>query len=215
MADPRSQLVERSADVTESDAKFEDHEIRLQFPVVWGTFCQAEAISIGYKSSRCPGRGKGGGVEIPDESFVRNHINGGKGLEKRPLIFIAHCLGGLVAQKVGRNFPEKVSTDKQKAIIYSKLHDVDYPRILTSTAGKIFLGTPHRGTGDITSKGLLCAVIASDPNLRTNGTILRALETNSETSLDVVSEFTRYAVCLHLTFLYAASASSDLPSLAA
>ncbi|MCJ1465148.1 hypothetical protein MMC07_003764 [Pseudocyphellaria aurata] len=54
------------------------------------------------------------------------------GTQRRPLIFIGHSLGGLVIQR---------------ALLHSdESPDVLYNDIVDSTAGVIFLGTPHRGS---------------------------------------------------------------------
>ncbi|KAF2126934.1 hypothetical protein P153DRAFT_265694, partial [Dothidotthia symphoricarpi CBS 119687] len=48
----------------------------------------------------------------------------------RPLLFIAHCFGGLVVLK---------------ALLDAQLDENDWPGIFASTTGLIFLGTPFRG----------------------------------------------------------------------
>ena len=64
------------------------------------------------------------------------------------------------------------------------------------------MGTPHRGTGTITSKGLVLAAIASDPSLHVDDTVLRALEAGNDVLMDMLYEFISLCnspkVCLSL-----------------
>jgi uncharacterized membrane protein YcfT len=53
----------------------------------------------------------------------------------------------------------------------------------------VFIGTPHRGTGSVTSKGLVYAAIASDPSLHVDDTVLRALIYGNDILMDVLNEF--------------------------
>ena len=71
----------------------------------------------------------------------------------------------------------------------AKLLEHTWPNIIESVTGVVFMGTPHRGTGSITSKGLLYAAIASDPTLRVDGTVLKALEYGNDVLMDVLNEF--------------------------
>ena len=74
----------------------------------------------------------------------------------------------------------------------AKLLEHTWPAIFASVTGVVFMGTPHRGTGSITSSGLLYAAIASDPSLRVDGTVLKALEYGNDVLMDVLDEF----ICL-------------------
>ena len=71
----------------------------------------------------------------------------------------------------------------------AKLLEHIWPNIINSVTGVVFMGTPHRGTGSITSNGLLYAAIASDPSLRVDGTVLKALEYGNDVLMDVLNEF--------------------------
>jgi len=51
------------------------------------------------------------------------------------------------------------------------------------------MGTPHRGTGSATSKGLVFAAVASDPSLQVDDTVLRALICGNDVLMDVLDEF--------------------------
>ena len=82
----------------------------------------------------------------------------------RPIIFIAHSLGGIVVKE---------------ALCLSKIEETFLNEVLLATAGVCFLGTPHRGS-KVASIGKtvfgLSKVLFQDPNLK----ILRALEVESE-----------------------------------
>lgn len=74
----------------------------------------------------------------------------------------------------------------------AKANTDDYPGIAASTAGMIFLGTPHRGTGRaLHSQGQIYQAIVSRAQCETQEGILKTLEEGNETLVDVVREFTR------------------------
>ena len=83
---------------------------------------------------------------------------------KRPIIFVAHSLGGIVIKD---------------ALSQSKQEHTHLKEILGATIGIAFLGTPHRGS-QAASLGKIAfeisRVLMQNPNLR----ILRALEDKSE-----------------------------------
>lgn len=72
----------------------------------------------------------------------------------------------------------------------AKLHDEDYPDILRSVAGIIFLGTPHRGS-QTQSKASIIAKIASILGQGEQSSLLKAVEKDSEMLNDLVHDFTR------------------------
>ncbi|KAK2747372.1 hypothetical protein FQN55_005121 [Onygenales sp. PD_40] len=82
----------------------------------------------------------------------------------RPIIFVAHSLGGIVVKD---------------ALSLSKNEKNFYKEILPASAGVCFLGTPHRGS-KVASIGKIAFEVSKlflrDPNLK----LLRALEINSE-----------------------------------
>jgi hypothetical protein len=83
---------------------------------------------------------------------------------QRPLIFVAHSLGGIVVKD---------------ALSLSRLERTHLNEILPATAGVLFLGTPHRGSkaasiGKIAFE--LSKLFFKEPNVQ----VLRALEMNSE-----------------------------------
>lgn len=64
------------------------------------------------------------------------------------------------------------------------------PGISSSISGIIFLGTPHRGTGSITSEGLACTILREDPTLHVDTSVLQAIKADSEVTTDLLQEFT-------------------------
>ena len=51
------------------------------------------------------------------------------------------------------------------------------------------MGTPHRGTGSITSSGLFYALVASNPELQVDRTVLKTLEYGNELITKVFENF--------------------------
>lgn len=51
------------------------------------------------------------------------------------------------------------------------------------------MGTPHRGTADITSQGMMYEIIAQDPECFIEDSVLDALRTESDTLSSVRKEF--------------------------
>ena len=73
-----------------------------------------------------------------------------------------------------------------QTLTLAKLYD---SKILPSTNGVVFLGTPHHGTGEITSSGLMYKAIASAPSLHVEGAVLKNIEKGSEVLTSIHSEF--------------------------
>ncbi|KAK6346638.1 hypothetical protein TWF696_006758 [Orbilia brochopaga] len=99
-----------------------------------------------------------------------------KDCQDRPIVFVGHCLGGLVMQK---------------AYILAKTIGDDYPGIGKSVTGMVFIGTPHRGAGGALSpRGRISQAMAAK-GLWIEERILKTLEEGNETLVDVVREYTR------------------------
>lgn len=96
---------------------------------------------------------------------------------KRPVIFVCHCLGGIVVEK---------------AILGAQLRQNDYPNLFTSIVGCVFLGTPFRGTKS-QSKAAALAEMASTIGLGVNSGLLKLLEDGSETLRDLLADFSGLA----------------------
>lgn len=89
-------------------------------------------------------------------------------LSNRPIIFVAHSLGGLVVKEA--------MIEARKRVNNGHLHE-----IYTSALAVIFFGTPHQGS-DLASWGLLLSNLAKAAQLDVNDAILRDLDTAGGTS---------------------------------
>ncbi|KAF3000472.1 hypothetical protein E8E14_000812 [Neopestalotiopsis sp. 37M] len=114
------------------------------------------------------------------EQLLRSLLSVRKDCPSRPLLFLGHCFGGLVIEKVA----------SQNAVVISKLHFEDFPGIIQSLAGIVFLGTPHRGSR-AQSPASIIATIASTLGLGEKSSLLTAVQQDSEMLQDLVQDFTR------------------------
>jgi hypothetical protein len=94
---------------------------------------------------------------------------------KTPIIFISHCLGGIVLEK---------------ALITSRLRQNLFPSIFPSVAGCIFLGTPFKGT-KTQSKAMVLAGMAETIGMGVPSSLLKLLEDGSEILNRMLDEFVR------------------------
>ncbi|KAF8248012.1 hypothetical protein K440DRAFT_627751 [Wilcoxina mikolae CBS 423.85] len=92
----------------------------------------------------------------------------------RPIIFMAHSLGGIVVKDALEYSRQNVEFKPQLASIY------------LATYGVVFFGTPHRGS-QTASLGVIAATACKAVGKETNTNLLRSLETSSET-LERISE---------------------------
>ncbi|OJJ87138.1 uncharacterized protein ASPGLDRAFT_80025 [Aspergillus glaucus CBS 516.65] len=95
-----------------------------------------------------------------------------KGCETRPILFIAHSLGGIVVKE---------------ALVQAKLGDV-YSSIFKATFGVVFFGTPHRGSplariGDVFAK--VARAVLNTPN----NTFMNALKKDDLYATELSSNF--------------------------
>ena len=113
-----------------------------------------------------------------------------------PLIFIGHCFGGLVIQKVRScPFTVHVFSYKRQALTTDSLANRQNAGFFDFTVGLIFLGTPHSGTVTFTSRGVSTQanlnVIAMHADLRYESEVLKDLEDNDGALLQVSNDFLR------------------------
>lgn len=112
----------------------------------------------------------------------------------RPIIFIAHSLGGLVVKR---------------ALIYSSEIRGDYTEhlrsIFISTYGILFFGTPHKGS-DTARWGSrlerICDAILPSDLVDTKPQLTDALRSNSETLQNIDRQFSQLTSRFHIFFLH-------------
>lgn len=111
------------------------------------------------------------GIFQHGNSFLRAVGRARIGCRQRPIVFVAHSLGGLVVKQA------LIEARKQT-------HEPDLLDVYDSTHGIIFFGTPHRGS-DLASWGLLLSTIAEAVQIDTNKAVLRDLDpTNGSSKLE-------------------------------
>ena len=89
-------------------------------------------------------------------------------LANRPIIFVAHSLGGLVVKQA--------LIEARKRVSSSRIHE-----IYNSSCAVIFFGTPHRGS-DSASWGLMASNLAKAAQMDVNDAVLRDLDPASGSS---------------------------------
>lgn len=91
---------------------------------------------------------------------------------KRPLIFIAHSLGGIIVKQ---------------ALVWAA-REPQYQSIKDHTLGIVFFGTPHRGSGKA-NYGKILANVAAGVMHKPKSKLIDALQSNSDTLMKLTSEF--------------------------
>lgn len=92
----------------------------------------------------------------------------------RPLIFIAHCFGGLVVLR---------------AIVDANRSDSKWPGIFKSTTGMAFFGTPFRGAGGLNQSEMLQAAQSQYEEGQVQGAVLNILAPGNESLMDLMTFF--------------------------
>ncbi|KAM5494099.1 hypothetical protein McaMca56_006372 [Microsporum canis] len=109
----------------------------------------------------------------------------------RPIVFVAHSLGGLVVKKV-QNLDSKPNSDPECALILCPDND-RFADIQSTTGGLIFMGTPHEGSCQA-SLVQMFQNIASCFTMGQNKTSLtQELETYSASTMDINQSFMQNA----------------------
>lgn len=108
--------------------------------------------------------------------------------KERPLIFIAHSLGGIIVKK---------------AIIIAHERSSIYAKILDSIQALVFFGVPHRGS-DLAYWSAYAARLTStiQLGLGTNKSFVEALTRNSQTFADISKSFTERAAPMKIRTFY-------------
>ena len=123
-----------------------------------------------------------------------NADRGRKNATERPIIFVAHSLGGLVVKR---------------ALIHSwgiRGNNIERLRsIFVSTYGLLFLGTPHKGS-DIAKWGSrlewICGAALPKILMDTQPQLVDALKVNSETLQNIDRQFIELSDRFHIYFFH-------------
>lgn len=117
---------------------------------------------------------------------------------KRPIVFVSHCLGGLIVEKT---------------LLNARSQQSEYPNIFRSVVGCVFLGTPFRGTKS-KGKALLVAGVAKKLGLGVPSDLIKLLDEDSEILEDLLSKFSTLARESHMRiFCFFEQHPSDLTDL--
>ncbi|KAH6697153.1 hypothetical protein F5X68DRAFT_226540 [Plectosphaerella plurivora] len=142
---------------------------------------QARILTYGYDSRLFDLVKKVNFSEISSqgETFLNGLARVRADYNNRPLMFIAHSLGGLLV-KIALNESRKKSTNPTAKDKYD---------IVNSTFAVIFFGTPHRGAS-IADLGLkIIRVAAAATHMSYNPSIIKTLDQNSETLKGLRKDF--------------------------
>ena len=134
-------------------------------------FEDVRILTFGYDSKVTKGfaaPSSKNGIFQHGNSFLRAMGRARVGCRQRPIVFVAHSLGGLVVKQA------LIEARKQ-------IHDLDLLDVHDSTHAVIFFGTPHRGS-NLAEWGLLLSNIAEAVQLDTNNAVLRDLDPSSGSS---------------------------------
>ncbi|KAK6954785.1 hypothetical protein Daesc_004754 [Daldinia eschscholtzii] len=145
----------------------------------------AQIMTFGYDSSLLFSNSKG-----RIEDFARDLLNRlwvmrqGQRTANRPIVFIAHSLGGIVVKK---------------ALILAHENEHHFGDILSSTTGIVFMGTPHQGSMLVDWTSFLRNLIhitSGTQLLRTD--LVQELSTHSPTLLEISKSFLPRSIRLNI-----------------
>ncbi|CCA76563.1 hypothetical protein PIIN_10556 [Serendipita indica DSM 11827] len=110
-----------------------------------------------------------------------------KGVERRPIIFLAHSLGGIILKQ---------------ALVLCQIQPEGRPLrgILTSTHAVLFFGTPHSGSEGVPFLQVLNQLLSV--YMQTNNRVLQHLRENSEALENIQATFTQASAGLHIVYFY-------------
>ncbi|KAF1842273.1 uncharacterized protein K460DRAFT_345969 [Cucurbitaria berberidis CBS 394.84] len=136
----------------------------------------AQIMTFGYDSSLLLSHSEG-----TIEDFARDLLNRlwmmrqSPETKNRPLIFVAHSLGGIVVKK---------------ALILAHENNLQYGNILSSTIGIVFMGTPHDGSNIVNWTSFLrnaVQIMSGTQLVRTD--LIKELSRHSPTLLNISKSF--------------------------
>lgn len=111
--------------------------------------------------------------------FLDSLIFHRKGYETRPLVFLAHSMGGLLVAKA-------------LTIAVSRPEEIDRMRIYECFAGAIFFGTPFRGTSAV-AKAFLLATFLEQFGKAIPSQMLQFLDPARDSLVELRNDFAQLA----------------------
>lgn len=113
---------------------------------------------------------------------------------ERPIIWVAHSLGGLVVKRA------LIHSSEIRGVKIEHLRSV-----FVSTYGILFLGTPHHGS-DVAQWGnrleWICSVVLPKRVVDTQPQLVDALKTNNETLQNIDRQFAQLMTRFHVYFFH-------------
>ncbi|KAL9008964.1 MAG: hypothetical protein Q9173_005966 [Seirophora scorigena] len=113
---------------------------------------------------------------------------------ERPIIWVAHSLGGLVVKRA------LIHSSEIRGVKIEHLRSV-----FVSTYGILFLGTPHHGS-DVAQWGnrleWICSVVLPKRVVDTQPQLIDALKTNNETLQNIDRQFAQLMTRFHIYFFH-------------
>ncbi|CCA75680.1 related to tetratricopeptide repeat domain protein-Neosartorya fischeri, partial [Serendipita indica DSM 11827] len=128
-------------------------------------------------------------IYLHAEAFLRDLSREREDSPRRPIIFVAHSLGGIIL-KQAINICNAQPFDS----------DNSFRDILVSTHAVLFFGTPHSGTDGVGLVQLVNRIMSMF--LETNNTVLKHLKTNSEELYNIQKSFISASGKLNSIFFY-------------
>ncbi|SCO50241.1 uncharacterized protein FFMR_10204 [Fusarium fujikuroi] len=161
---------------------------------------RCRVMTFGYDSKLAFSKSRSGVEAFAQDLLNRLRVvRSSPEARNRPLMFIAHSLGGIVVKK---------------ALIMAHNGSEVYSPILKATTGIVFLGTPHRGS-DLASWGILLSNLVSVTSMGKNirKELLRTLSKDSDTLAEISKQFLQRAKSLKIMSFIEQQVESPLATL--
>ncbi|PGH00206.1 hypothetical protein GX51_05903 [Blastomyces parvus] len=140
-------------------------------------FPQARVMIFGYRSEWKGQRPSDVTSAEVAKRLLDSLARARKGFEDRPVVFVAHCVGGLVLAR------ELIRTQSLLTAYHDEMHDNKWSRLFSSTLGIVFMGTPFRGAHGALANGKILSAaqrqidsLKNEDERREARTIKRILE---------------------------------------
>lgn len=140
------------------------------------TVCpKCQILAFGYDSLPIGENPARQSIQAMAENLLRGLVAKRKSCGRRPIVFVGHCLGGLIAQKT---------------YTIAMVHAHDFPQIYDSATGFLSLGTPYEG---LSVENGLCRMFEqiARSQMRSETNLIDGLTRDNDGLLSVVHEFTR------------------------